>query len=668
MYLQSSKITNMHLSKKAILYIRQSTARQVLENNESTIRQYALKEKLIALGWAEDRIVTIDRDLGKSGVGVQDRDGFQMLVADVSNGLVGAIACIECSRLSRSSTDWGRLTQFCAYTNTLLIDGDGVYDPNDFNDRLLLGLKGTMSEAELHFLQERMRGGLMSKAKRGELKCAIPIGYLWADDKIVKDPDIEIQSAVERLFSAFQKTGSCHGAMQYFRKNGFKFPHRVGQGFRKGDVEWINLALSHTMGILHNPFYAGVYAYGKTQTIWTPEGKKQKSMPCENWHVFIKDHHPVYISFEEFEANEKIIRENCVCRTETQKKTPPREGPALMQGLAICGKCGRRMTVQYSVSAGKRTPIYVCQRDSVEHGGGVCQTIRGAAVDEKIKELLAERLTPEAIAASISVQKELDKRRSESLNYYLMRVEKCRYDAELARRRFMNVDPDNRLVALELESGWNVKLKCLDDAKNEYDSHLESAKREMGDRDYSMADGLADSFPKLIMSDSVSVKDKKRMARYLIEDVTLTRIDRRVRIEILYKGHTTQTVTVNTPTPASERWTTSPDVIRFIDDAAETHTTEEICALLNQHGYSSGKGHLFSPSIVRHVMYAHSIPSKKTRYMSRGYVTVDIKAAALGITAEGLTYRIRSGIFKGEYVCVNDKNEYLFPPENKTGQ
>jgi len=658
---ENSKITNAHLTKIAVLYIRQSTVRQVYENNESTVRQYALKDKLVALGWPAERIVTIDQDIGKSGAGSQNRSGFQSLVGDVSNGLVGAVACIECSRLSRNSADWSRLTQFCAYTNTLLIDADGIYNPNDFNDRLLLGLKATMSEAELHFLQERMRGGSMNKAKRGELKRPIPVGYLYDGDDAIKDPDAEIRKAVEMLFEAFRKTGSAHGTVEYFKHKGYKYPYKIGKGFRKGEVEWTNLKLGHVLGTLHNPYYAGVYTYGETQMVWTADGKKPRSMPREEWHVFMKDHHESYVSFEEFEDNERILSENNTQRKSFDERTPPREGPALIQGLVWCGKCGQRMTVRYSNRGGKMIPTYICQKDSVDSAERQCQSIHGQAIDEKITELLLERLTPDVVKQSAAVQRELDKRHDETLNYYHMRAEKCRYEAELARRRFMNVDPDNRLVALELESNWNVKLKNHDEARDEYERQAEKLERTKSARDYTLVEKLAENFAEVFQSESVSDKDKKRMVRYLIEDVTLSKADRKVQVQIRYRGQTTQSVDVDGPKQQYEKWSTDAEVIKLIDESAETHIVEEIAAMLIKRGFNSGKGWPFSVNIVKHIMYAHGISNKKERYLNKGYITAVEKAGEMGISAGHLMQQVRDGKYQGEYIRVNTKNECVFP-------
>jgi DNA invertase Pin-like site-specific DNA recombinase len=667
MYRENGKITNAHLVKTAMLYIRQSTARQVYENNESTVRQYALKDKLIALGWSAENIVTIDQDLGKSGADSKNRDGFQFLVGEVSNNLVGAVASIECSRLSRSSADWSRLTQFCAYTNTLLIDADGIYDPNDFNDRLLLGLKGTMSEAELHFLQERMRGGLMNKAKRGELKKPVPVGYLYSEDKLIKNPDTEVQNAVELLFEAFRRTGSALGVVRYFRAKGFKFPYKVVKGFHNGEVKWIDLAIHSVINILHNPCYAGVYTYGECQRMWTPDGKKPKMMPRENWYVFIKDHHPAYISLEEFDANERILKENYAQRTDADKRTPPREGAALIQGLAWCGKCGHRMHVKYKWYKGRHIHSYICDRHATEYSGSICQSMSGKAVDDKIVELLKAKLTPEIIAQSIEVQKELDSRQDETLNYYRMRVEKCNYEANIARKRFMSVDPDNRLVALELESAWNIKLKNLDDARNELAEQEESLQRANNERDYSLLDNLAENFSEIFQSKDISNKDRKRMVRYLIEDVVLTRNERSILIQIRYKGHTTQTAEIDAPLPGFEACATKPEVIKIIDSTSETTFVEDIVDILNGQGFKSGKGMPFTPNLVKSVMYKHSIATMKERYLNRGYITIAMKAASMGISTTWLMELIKSGKYQGEHIRVNSRNEYVFPPEQESG-
>ena len=662
MYQDNSKITSMHLTKKAIVYIRQSTVRQVFENSESTKRQYNLDQKLIDLGWQPEQIHFVDQDLGKSGAHSKDRDGFQLLVAEVSNGLVGAVACMECSRLSRDSEDWTKLTKFCAYTNTLLIDADGVYDPNNFNDSLLLGLKGTMSEAELHFLRERMFGGLINKAKRGELMKPIPLGYVYDNKQVIKDPDIEIQKAIELLFDTFRRLGSAHSVINHYRVNHLNFPYKPGKGFGNGDVEWRPLAYSAALRTLHNPFYAGVYCYGRKQTVWTPEGKKNVKIPREDWHVFIRDHHDPYISFEEFEANEQIIAENRLDTKCKREKTPPREGPSLLQGLVYCGKCGCSMRVNYKYSAGQLAPVYRCDQELRNYHGEMCQSVPGLKVDQKISELLVDRLTPEAIEQAVSVQKELDNRQSETITYFQMRVDKCEYEVEMARKRYMNVDPSNRLVAFNLESSWNKALRELDDARNEYAHQVDALERMKKERDYELLKGLDTCFSEAFLSSNVSYRDKKRIVRYLIEDVTLLKADGKIMAKIRFKGNTTQIVEMDAPLPANKLWVTDPKVIQFIDNAAENFCEREIAALLNKEGLKTAKGSEFTDIHVRSIMRLNSIPNKKKRLISQGYITTAEKAAIMGIKPPTLSYSVFSGKYKGEYVRVNSNKELLFPP------
>jgi DNA invertase Pin-like site-specific DNA recombinase len=634
--------------------------RQVYENTESTDRQYAFKERLIDLGWSPDQIQIIDQDLGKSGADSKNRVGFQTLIADVANGIIGAIACIECSRLSRDSEDWSKLTRICALTNTLLIDTDGIYDPNRVNDSLLLGLKGTMSEFESHVIRERMQGGLMNKAERGELMIPVPIGYIYDDGQAVKDPDIEIQKAVELLFEIFRRKGSAFGIIEHYNSNNLKFPRKSGK-FNEGDVEWVDLNYHTILYTLHNPIYAGVYCYGRTQRVWTPEGKKNKKMPREDWHVFIKDHHTRYISFEDFEANEQCLTENLPDTKLKKEKTPAREGPALLQGLVYCGKCGKPMVISYVYKRDQLIPNYMCNGDSRKTHGKICQSIVGYKIDKKISELIVSRLTPSAIDQAVCVQRELDSRQSETLSIFKMAVGRCEYKADAARKRYMSVDPDNRLVATQLEVSWNNALKDLDKAINEYEYQVDTVEKIRRERNFKLMENLSESFSQTFLSNDVSFKDKKRMIRYLIEDVTLLKTELKILIQIRFRGDTTQVIAIDAPVPASKLWNTNPDVVKFIDTAAENYYDTEIADMLNKEGYKSGKGFAFSKKIVRSLMRRYSIPNMKKRYINRGYISSSEKAALLGISRVYLQVLIKSGKYKGEYVCVNSNNDLLFP-------
>lgn len=664
---QNSKITGRHLSRTAYLYIRQSTLRQVQENTESTIRQYALREKLVSFGWDPSLIEVIDCDLGHSGKTSENRDGFKELVANVANGMAGTVACIEASRLSRSSSDWGRLIEYCAMTDTLLIDADGIYNPNDFNDRLLLGLKGTMSEAELHFLQERMRGGLMNKAKRGELKKPLPIGYLYDEcGRIVKDSDIQIREAIDLFFRTFRIVKTAHGMVEYYKKKGYQFPHRIHKGFRKGEVVWMDLANSRVLDTLHNPTYAGVYHYGENQTVWTKDGRKSRPAKREDWHVFLKDHHEGYISYEDFEWNERVLAANRQAWGATDgKKTPPREGAALLQGIVLCGKCGSRMSIRYTQQQKgmivRNTPIYMCQRKSVETGGKVCQGIVGTNIDHKLSEIVKERLTPEAIRVSVEVQKEVNRRKGEQSRYFKLQVEKAKYEADLARRRFMGVDPDNRLVALELESAWNLRLSQLQEAEKKYE---EEWKKHQYPDDAQLEQsvlGLSENFYKIWDAPELRAEDKKRIVRYLIEDVTLLKKEETTMMQIRFRGGTTEEVEIPNTLPTYKLWQTSDAVLDILRKEGTNHTFKELAAMLNESGYRSGKGRRFDGRIVAYVMREYGIPTKKDKYLSLGYVTTKEMAEKMGIDPCSLRKRIEMGTYDGEVVRATD-GDLLFKP------
>lgn len=353
----NSKIEARHLKGNAYLYVRQSTLRQVFENQESTKRQYALRERAVALGWPLERIIVIDSDQGQSGAST-DREGFQRLVTEVSMGRAGIVMGLEVSRLARNSTDWHRLLEICALSNTLILDEDGIYDPAHFNDRLLLGLKGTMSEAELHVLRARLRGGILSKARRGELEMRLPIGFVYdADHRVRFDPDARIQKTLRLLFQTFRRTGSATATVKAFRKQGLQFPRRVYRGPRKGEILWTELAHSRVLWILHHPRYAGAFCFGRSRQRKHPDGRHIfVRLAREEWTAFIPDAHEAYISATAFEENVQRLRENAHALGADREKGPPREGPALLQGLVVCAVCGLRMTVRYHDFHGRKVP------------------------------------------------------------------------------------------------------------------------------------------------------------------------------------------------------------------------------------------------------------------------------------------------------------------------
>src|SRR5262245_20877834 len=396
---RQEKVRASHLRRDAYLYVRQSTIQQVFENTESTQRQYALRQRAVALGWPQERVVVIDTDLGHSGASAADREGFQQLVTEVGMGRAGIVLGLEVSRLARNSTDWHRLLEICALSDTLILDEDGIYDPAHFNDRLLLGLKGTMSEAELHVLRARLQGGILNKARRGELECPLPVGLIYdAGGKVILDPDAEVQQSVRLLFQTYRRTGSALATVKSFREQRLKFPRRLRIGARRGELVWGPLELSRVLRALHNPRYAGAFVFGRSRTRKAVDGRiTYERLAEQEWSVLLREAHPGYITWAEYQENLQRLRESAQSHGADRRRSPAREGPALLQGLVLCGLCGRRMTVRYHSRSKGLTPDYVCQHELVNKAEPICQFIPGAVIDQAIGDLLLEVVTPMAI-------------------------------------------------------------------------------------------------------------------------------------------------------------------------------------------------------------------------------------------------------------------------------
>src|SRR5215212_1115365 len=492
------KITNEHLRRDAYLYVRQSTLRQVVENTTSTHRQYGLRQRAIALGWAAEQIVVIDDDLGRSGASSQGREGFQRLVADVGMGKAGIVIGLEVSRLARNNADWHRLLEISALSETLILDEDGLYGPCAFNDRLLLGLKGQMSEAELHLLKARLRGGQLTKARTGELWMPLPVGLVYAPSGgVVLDPDQGVRDVVAHLFATFERTGSARATVKAFTGDGLKFPARVQTGPHKGTLAWVPLAHYRVLQVLHNPRYTGAFVYGRHRQRRDPDGRtRQVLQPRTAWTVLIPDAHDGYISWTQYEANLRRLAEGAQSRGEDRRKSPPREGPALLQGLAICARCGKRMTVRYHARRQTLLPEYMCQRDGIQDGTASCARVAGEGVDAAVGELLLASVTPLALDVALAVQAELEGRAAEADALRRQHVERARHAADQARRRYLAVDPDNRLVAANLEADWNEALRTLTAAQEDYERQTAHA-TPLSDTDKARIAALATDFPTL---------------------------------------------------------------------------------------------------------------------------------------------------------------------------
>jgi DNA invertase Pin-like site-specific DNA recombinase len=528
--------------------VRQSTLRQVLTNTESAARQYALRQKAIALGWQAERIVTIDTDQGQSGASAADREGFQRLVAEVGMGRAGIVLGLEVSRLARNNADWHRLLEICAMSATLICDEDGLYDPTDFNDRLLLGLKGTMSEAELHFIRARLIGGQLSKARRGELRMSLPVGLVYDPaGRVVLDPDTGVQQAVRQVLTLCARTGSARATVQQFNADGLLFPVRVHTGARKGELAWMPLTHWRVLRTLHNPRYAGAFAYGRRRERIAANGKKTlDTLPREQWIALMPDAHPGYISWGQYETNQKLLLGNATAHGEDRTAGPAREGTALLQGLAICGRGGRRMTVRYHTRRGVEVPDYQCMNRCIQDGAPRCQSVPGGVVDEAVGTLLLDTLTPHTLEVALTGQTELETRAAEADALRRGHVERARHRADLARRRYLAVDPDNRLVADSLEADWNDALRALQTAREDYDRASAAAAAALTEQHKDKIRSLATDFPALWSNPDTPQRDRKRMVRLLVDDVTLHKTDR-IQLHVRLRGGQTTSLTVAIP-------------------------------------------------------------------------------------------------------------------------
>ena len=664
------KVTAGHLRRDAYLYVRQSTVRQVFENAESTRRQYALRERAVALGWPTERIVVIDSDLGLSGAD-RDREGFQRLVAEVGMGRAGIVLGLEVSRLARNSTDWHRLVEICALSETLILDEDGVYNPGDFNDRLLLGLKGTMSEAELHMLRARLRGGILNQARRGALKMPLPVGLVYDPlGRVVLDPDAQVQHSVRLLFDTFTRTGSATATVKHFRDEKLHFPRRPRGGPHKGELHWQALRLTRVLQVLHNPRYAGAFAFGRSRQRRRPGGGvEHRRMAREDWTVLLTDAHPGYISWERFEVNQRQLQDNAHAYG-AHRRSPPREGPALLQGLAICGVCGDRMTVRYHTRRGRQVPDYLCQREGVDTASAVCQRIPGAGIDRAVGALLVELMTPVTLEVALQVQAELAARAGEADVWRAQQVQRAREEADLARQRFMQTHPEHRMVADVLEAEWNAKLRALDEAQHELERRHGEPSQELDEQQRQRILALATDFPRLWNDPATPQRERKRMARLLIEDVTLTR-GKELILGVRLCGGATRQLTLVPERPAWQVYQTPGEVVAAIDTLLDDYTEADIATILNERGLRTGHDGQYHPRRVQAIRRDYALKTRYERLRARGLLTIDEIAARLTVSTSTIKRWRKRGLLPA--YPYNDRHCCLYempgnPPTKQQGR
>lgn len=662
MLTSSTKVRPEHLHRGAYLYVRQSSLHQVHENRESTARQYDLQRRAQALGWTTEQITVIDEDLGLSGASATERNGFQRLVADVGLGRVGLVMGLEVSRLARNSTDWHRLLEICALADTLILDEDGVYDPGQFNDRLLLGLKGTMSEAELHVLRARLLGGQLNKARRGELAMRIPIGYMYdRTQRLVLDPDEQIQKTVRLLFETFRRTGTAGQVVRHFAHAGILWPRRITTGPHAGDVHFIPLVHSRALNLLHNPRYTGAYIWGRFRQRKTVIGGQArfKRLPREEWRVFIPNVAPAYLTWEEFERNQAALRANATAYGTDRKRSPAREGTALLQGLVVCGRCGRRMSVRYSVRGGHPVPDYTCQRRGIEEGHNSCQVIPGTGLDDAISQLVLNAVTPAAVDVALEVFAELRARHAEVDRLRRARVERARQEAELAQQQFLLVRPEHRLVADSLERQWNEKLAALTQAEQEYARAGNSHEPGLSDDAQERIRGLVHDLPRVWNDPRTPMRDRKRMLRLLVEDITLLR-EQTLHIHIRWKGGATTSLERPLPLSAPDLKRTPATIVEHVRALATDRTDKAIAQTLNAQYLRSGTGRPFTRIRIATLRAAYGIPSFADHLRRVGWCTVAQMAVQLKVHKTTAIRFALEGVLRA--VRATDRGDLLFEP------
>jgi DNA invertase Pin-like site-specific DNA recombinase len=656
------KISEDHRSKPAYIYIRQSTIAQVRHHQESTERQYALREKALELGWSETAIRTLDRDLGVSGAQTTGREDFKTLVADVSMRQVGAVFALEVSRLARSNLDWHRLLELCALTQTLVIDEDGCYDPADFNDGLLLGLKGTMAQAELHFLRARLLGGKINKAKKGELRVPLPVGFCYDEqNRIILDADEEVRGAVALVFRLFRETGSAYGVVQQFAQLGLRFPKRAYGGAWAGKIVWGRLTHGRVLGLLKNPSYAGMYVFGRYRyrREISPDGeirKRMEAVAMPDWRVQLQHHHQGYICWEEFMENAKRLENNCTNGEPTVLSGPVREGLALLQGLLLCGHCGRALTVRYTGHGGIY-PTYLCtwlRREGLATKD--CMNIRCDLLDAAVAEEVLKAVQPAELELALAAVQQLEARDQTIMRQWQMRVERAEYEVALAERRYQEVDPSNRLVASTLERRWNDTLLQLEDLKKQAAEFQRTEARIVTPEQRAKVLALAQDFPRVWQAPTTQAKDRKRMLRLLIKDITVEKLAQRreLKVHIRWQGGLATDLCVPLPPKIADRVRYPSVIIEKVRELARDSIDTQIADQLNREGFCSAKGKKYTAAMIQWIRYRHQIPNTTLKRAEEW--TVQQVAKSFGVRDSVVYYWIEHSVIQARR--LNDGMPY----------
>lgn len=677
----SDKITTSHLHRLVCIYIRQSTAMQLQNNRESTDRQYRLVERASNLGWSREQVRIIDGDLGISASATTRRSGFDLMATDVAMGRVGLILALEVSRLARNNCEWYRLLDFCGTTDTLIGDEDGIYHPGLYNDRLLLGLKGTMSEAELHVIRARLNGGILNKAARGELRRGLPIGFVWGegDGQVLFDPDEAIVGAVRTVFLKFAETGSVRQVWIWFRSEKVLFPSRANS---KAEVRWIQPTYHALHAVLTNPVYAGAYVYGRTrqETYINAAGqvcKRSRKKPLTECRVLLHDHHDGFIDWETYEMNQTRIARN-TRPTPHHPSGALREGSALLQGLATCGHCGRKLKVYYQ---GKNsTPGYHCPGTTLVNGRALyCMRIGGVRIDDAVASTFLNAIGPAGIEAVLETERSLESDRDAAISLHRLHIERLKFEAEKAERRYRATEPENRLVARTLETEWE---RCLEELATET-AELERRERthpvRLTQQQRSGLRDLAGDLNAVWAAPTTTDRDRKELLQTVLEEVCI-KVDRTVstaHLTIRWKGGLLTELDVVARAPQTAPVKTDEDTIEVIRKLAPHYPDAVIAGILNRQGRLSARGERFTATRVSNLRYHWKLPRYQPQQTSSEGTVCTVKEAAdiLGVAPSTLHRCLNDGIIVGEQITpgapwrirVTEELRSLFVEESPQG-
>jgi len=649
------KIQNTHLCRGAYVYIRQSSAAQVLVNRESTQRQYQLTERAAQLGWSKTQIRVIDEDLAHTGSGVVSRHGFAQMTNEVAMGQVGIILCLEASRIARNNAEWYRLLELCSVTDTLIGDLDGLYHPGLFNDRLLLGLKGTMAEAELHVLRMRLNGAIRNKAKRGQLRRGLPVGLLWGEGEgqVILHPDQAVTGAIGTVFEKFTELGSARQVWLWFQSQGLSFPHERPSG----EILWVKPTYIAIHTVLRNPVYAGAYAYGKSRCErYVDETgrvrKRVRHLPREQWAVLIPDHHPGFIDWATFEMNQKRLANNCKPSPE-QAAGALREGSALLQGLASCGRCGRRLRVYYQ---GKNsTPGYYCANSQAFNGRGIwCLRVGGVRVERAVVETFLDAISPAGLEAAIAAQDLGEAQDQAALKQFRLQVERARYEVDQVERRYRAVEPENRLVARTLETEWENKLHDQRVAATELARKEQEPRLRLTDGQREQIRALGSDLKRVWQAPTTTDRDRKELLRSLLEEVKVNVLpeENKAHLTLQWKTGAVSELDVVWRVARQATVRTDEETIELMRRLALHHPDSVIAGVLNRQGRKTARGESFTANRVSSLRTHWKIPCYQAlaKPAQGELLTVDAAAHQLGVAASTLLRWLNDGFIGGEQV------------------